>query len=123
MNSDQVSLVNSKVRTALIQGNTMIIAEGILFLCEGDHLKANLLFDWFSGISNLCDIHNVKQSNLFVDVYLFRMWQLGNIDINQVSEKGFPTFSLTNLGIEKINDLPKNQWAKTLLWNKQKSLA
>ncbi len=112
---EKISLTNSRIRIALKHGDTKSIEEATIQLCNNNRYEAALLIKWFSIVANSCK--NKIQINL--DMSMMRMWQLGNIDIVEVSNNGTPKFMLTNTGADKIKNLPKEQWFKVLLWRKK----
>ncbi|WP_320667840.1 hypothetical protein [Prochlorococcus sp. MIT 1307] len=63
-----------------------------------------------------------RKDQITIQIAMMRMWQLGNMDIKQVSEEGVPIFILTATGIEKINQTEKEKWFEVLLWDTQKQI-
>tara|TARA_B100000029_G_scaffold499573_1_gene570157 strand:+ start:1930 stop:2289 length:360 start_codon:yes stop_codon:yes gene_type:complete len=115
MHLEQVNLTNSRIRLALQTGDSKTAAEATLQLCNDNEQKARQLASWFSEVANKCK----KDSKISEDMTLMRMWQLGNMDIKQISNDGTPTFTLTITGIEKINKSPRSKWHEVLLWSNQ----
>ncbi len=115
---EQISLVNSQIRLALRKGDSKTISESILRLCKGSREKADRLTNWFSQVAISCN----KNKGITMDMSMMRMWQLGNMDIQEITESGKPSFVLTVSGTEKISATPKEKWFEVLLWNDHKQL-
>ncbi len=115
---EQISLTNSRIRIALKQGDPKTIFDATKLLCKGDSQKANQIIDWFSGIAASCR----EKKRITLEISLMRMWQMGNLDIKEISEEGEPSFILTITGAEKIKTAPKEKWFEVLLWDEKKQL-
>lgn len=116
---EQISLTNSRIRLALRKRDSKTIFKATLQLCQGDQLKADQLSDWFSAIATSCK----SKAKMNIDISMMRMWQLGNMDIKEVSSEGKPSFVLTVSGSEKIKNTPKEKWFEALLWDNNKQIA
>ena len=116
MSLDQISFNNSTIRLALKNRDSKLIYEATLRLFEGNRDKADQLSAWFSEVAESCK-SNAKMN---MDISMMRMWQLGNMDIKDISAEGKPFFVLTSTGSEKIRNTPKDKWFEVLFWNRQK---
>ena len=99
--TDQLSLINSRIRSALKESDVSNVFQASLQLCKGDKLKAKRLEKWFLEVSSSCKDHCSK---LTTDKVFMRMWMLGNLDIKEVSIKGEPSFLLTESGLNRVNN-------------------
>ena len=116
---EHISLLNSRIRLALKEGDSKTIFEATVELCSGNQIKADQLALWFQNVANSCKMN----SNLTTDISMMRMWQLGNMDIKEVSNEGEPVFIFTYMGKEKVKETPKEKWFEVLLWEEQKQAA
>ncbi len=114
LDREQINLVNSLIRFALKQGDSMAIFRSTLQLCKGDKEKADLLSLWFVDVGKSCKeyLGTMTDNQVFI-----RMWMLGNVDIKQVSEAGKPIFILTKKGVERVRNLPNEKLWYKLLWD------
>ena len=118
MSPEQISLVNSRIRIALRKFDSGEIFDATMELCKGNHRKADQLSAWFSDVSKKCK----AREKLNIDIAMMRMWQLGNMDIKDISPEGKPIFSLTRNGAEKICNVDKSRWFEALLWEHQRQV-
>lgn len=116
MSPEQVSLVNARTRIALRSLDSAVIFEAIMELCKSNLHKADQLSAWFSDVSKRCK----AREKLNIDISMMRMWQLGNMDIKDISADGTPIFTLTPKGLEKISLTKKSRWFEVLLWDEQR---
>ncbi len=87
-------------------------------LCKGNKAKAYKLGKWFTKVAKSCK----ENKKVTMDMSMMRMWQLGNIDIQEITEEGAPIFVLTISGTDKIKSTPKSNWLKVLLWESETQL-
>ena len=120
MNPGEINRQNTLLRDSLRRSDTLRVSEAIMDLCQFDQIKARRLFYWFNSLNQFASQNTIRISQ---DLIMFRMWQLGNVDIKQVMSTGSPIFVLTNLGRAKINKLPKDQLKNYLLWDAKRLIA
>ncbi len=115
MSPEEISLTNSRIRIALKTADTKELAQATMSLCNGDKTNSDQLISWFYEVFDHC---KSKRNKIQPRVALMRMWMLDNLNIQNLSETGSPTFSLTKSGSKKIKTYPQNEWLKVLLWDK-----
>ncbi len=119
MSLEQISLTNSRIRLALKAGDSNTMIESTLRLCNNNQEKADKLERWFNKVAKNCK----ENKKVTVNMSMMRMWQLGNADIQEITDEGDPIFILTVSGTEKIKSTPKLDWFKVLLWESDTQLA
>ena len=87
---EQISLTNSRIRLALKAGDSKTMLEASNSLCKGNHEKAYQLVKWFSKVACNCN----ENQKITFEIAMMRMWQLGNMDIKEISKEGKPIFIL-----------------------------
>ena len=107
----KTNLINNKIRSALKEQNTTKIDQATLELCENDKNKSMKIIEWFIRISINCK----NKTKLNTDITMMRLWQLGHIDIIDISTEGSPLFSMSLNCKEKI-DRSKNEGLRELLF-------
>jgi len=112
---NQLSLTNQRIRNALKQYDSSTVTKAILILLNGDQEKADHLGNWFRSVSMSCE-NGIYMNE---DVAMMRMWQLGNVDIKEIEDKGEVVFVLTYSGSEIVKSLPKQLWFPALLQDNQ----
>ena len=107
----QLSLTNQRIRNALKKYDSLTVTKAVLTLLNGDQNKADQLGAWFKSVAQSCkDGIHINE-----DVAMMRMWQLGNVDIQEIEENGEPVFVLTYSGSEIVKSLPEELWFGALL--------
>ena len=108
---NHLSLTNQRIRNALKGYDSLEVTQAVLFLLDGDQIKADQLGEWFLCVAESCK-NGVYLSD---DLAMMRMWQLGNVDIKEIDNLGKPVFALTFSGSSIIKSLPKEEWFNALL--------
>ena len=110
---EKISLSNPRMRISLKQGDSQSVLVSRLRLLDKNFLEAEKLMDWFIGISTACSNSNSK---LTMELALMRMWQLGRIDIKDVSMKESQFSCLLFLGLDLLEIRQEVNGLRPFVW-------